>query len=78
MNAASREPWLVAGLGNPGSGYARHRHNVGHMVLDWLVYGPNFLTRKLCSQQLERAGTLLLVSNAVQHQAQVRPVGDGV
>lgn len=31
------ETWLVAGLGNPGPGYAGNRHNIGHMVLDELA-----------------------------------------
>ncbi|MGP5396249.1 aminoacyl-tRNA hydrolase [Arthrobacter rhombi] len=47
--------WIVAGLGNPGPGYALNRHNVGQMVLSEMGtrLGGSFKAHKANAQILE-------------------------
>lgn len=40
------EPWLLAGLGNPGERYARTRHNAGAMVVERLAHRLGARLRK--------------------------------
>lgn len=48
-------PRLVVGLGNPGEGYARNRHNIGFMVVDLLAQriGAKFKAHKSRAQVAE-------------------------
>ena len=38
--------WLVFGLGNPGDQYAKTRHNIGQMVVDYLASNSKFTSHK--------------------------------
>ena len=38
--------WLVFGLGNPGDQYAKTRHNIGQMVVDYLAGNSKYASHK--------------------------------
>ena len=49
---------LLAGLGNPGSGYERHRHNVGFMAVDAIAGEHGFSPERRKFRGLLRDGLL--------------------
>ena len=54
----SDQPLLIAGLGNPGASYARHRHNVGFMAADAIAGKHGFAPWRARYHGMVAEGTL--------------------
>jgi peptidyl-tRNA hydrolase, PTH1 family len=50
--------YLIVGLGNPGSAYAKNRHNVGFQVLDFLAVRHDFKFEKKNFDAIWGKGTI--------------------
>ncbi|MEJ7861124.1 MAG: aminoacyl-tRNA hydrolase [Pyrinomonadaceae bacterium] len=46
MNSLSEKHWMIIGLGNPGSPYEKTRHNLGFMLIDFLVRQTDALVKR--------------------------------
>jgi peptidyl-tRNA hydrolase, PTH1 family len=63
---AASSKHIVVGLGNPGSAYSRHRHNLGFMVVDELARQTDGSWRKdsksseTCRVQLEGSSVIMI------------------
>ena len=79
----SDTPLLIAGLGNPGETYARHRHNVGFMALDAIAARHRFGPWRAKYHGLLAEGTLserrtLLLKPMTYMNESGRAVGDAL
>jgi len=67
------DAWLIAGLGNPGPGYAGNRHNVGAMVLEELLsrvgarLGRHRTTTMLAEARLRPGGPKLVLARPLSY-----------
>jgi len=50
--------YLLVGLGNPGSGYAKNRHNFGFMAVDEIIRRHSFSAERIRFQGLTADATL--------------------
>jgi len=76
-------PLLIAGLGNPGQSYARHRHNVGFMAADAIAERHKFGAFRPRYHGLVAEGTLggrktILLKPMTYMNESGRAVGDAV
>ena len=58
MNPADSVPWIVAGLGNPGTRYEATWHNAGFLALEVLSQRTGIRTDRIRFQGLSGQGTL--------------------